>query len=144
MKENTKKVILGIAIFLLLLVPISIAIVRINNDEEGLNNPDKEQIVNNQNDEDQIDKGDSESIELIATSDNTNAFELLQEKHEVVFDQFDFGVFIKSIDGLEGNNENYWAVYVNGVYAEIAIDKTVLNSGDKLELIYEKVSTELF
>lgn len=144
MKENTKKIILAVVVFLLLLVPIAIAIVRINNDDNNANNTQEEQVVNDQSDDNQIDKGDLESIELVATSDNTNAFDLLKTSHEVVFDQYDFGVFIKSIDGLEGNNEYYWAFYVNGVYGKTAIDKTILNSGDKLELIYEKVNTELF
>jgi Domain of unknown function (DUF4430) len=78
-------------------------------------------------------------IELLAESDGQTAYELLELNHELEVKEYDFGVFIEGIDGIKGNDQYYWAFYLNGDYAEQGADQTVLKVGDKVEFRYEEV-----
>lgn len=51
------------------------------------------------------------------------------------------GKFVTSINGLAGNNEYYWAFYLNGKYAEAGISQTKLSKGDVIKFVYEAVTT---
>lgn len=83
---------------------------------------------------------ENNNIVLSAEVEGQTAFELLQANHEVEAEQFDFGVFIKSIDGLAGSDDYYWALYVNEEYAQQGADQTVLTVGDTVEFRYEEVT----
>jgi len=74
-----------------------------------------------------------------ATQDGQTPFYLLDQEKDVEFDQYDFGVFVSSINGQKSNNEYYWAVYVNGEYSQEASDKLVLETGDTVEWRWEEV-----
>lgn len=50
------------------------------------------------------------------------------------------GKFVSSINGLAGNNQNYWAFYVNGEYAQAGASQTILKKGDIITLTYEAVT----
>lgn len=74
-----------------------------------------------------------------ATQDGQTPFSLLNEKAEIKYDQYDFGVFVTSINGKASTNEYYWALYVNGEYAQEASDKIILNAGDQVEWKFEEL-----
>lgn len=87
-------------------------------------------------------KQDSMEVEAVtyqATAEGENAFELLKENADVEFEQYDFGVFVSSINGVSGNNEYFWSLYVNGEQSMTGADQTILNEGDLVEWRYEKV-----
>ena len=76
-------------------------------------------------------------------SDGDTAYSLLQEyaeSREVEFSktQYDFGVFVESIDGKESTQDMAWIYFVNGTSGDVAADKFELNSGDQVEWKYIK------
>jgi len=82
-------------------------------------------------------------LEFEATIDGQTAFELLKSQVQVAYKEYDFGVFIESINGLAGDESHYWALYVNGEYAQAGADQTILNQGDKIEFRYERIESEI-
>ena len=54
---------------------------------------------------------------------------------------YDIGVMVEAIGDKENGQEaKYWLYYVNGQMPMISVDKKELNSGDKIEFIFEKTS----
>lgn len=84
---------------------------------------------------------ETQLISLKATMSGQIAFDLLLASSQVEYDEYDFGVFIKSINGLAGNDKNYWALYVNNEYAQTGADNVTLQKGDKIEFKYEEIKT---
>lgn len=80
-----------------------------------------------------------DSVTYVAQEDDQNAFDLLKQNAEVEYDEYDFGVFVKSINGIVGDEKYFWAFYVNGEKANQGADATTLNSGDEVEWRYEEV-----
>jgi len=78
-------------------------------------------------------------ISLTASEDDTQAWDLLIDNHQVIYQEFDFGIFIEGIDGLKGDQENFWAIYVNDQSSLVGIMDIVLNEGDVLEFRYEAI-----
>ena len=78
-------------------------------------------------------------IEMVATQSGETAFDLLISKAEVEYKEYDFGNFIESIDGVAGNNDYFWAFYVNGEKATQGADQTKLEKGDLVKWVYEKI-----
>lgn len=80
-----------------------------------------------------------------ATQSGQTALELLETKAEVeTKDYGDAGMFVTSINGVEGDNEHYWAFYVNDEYAKQGVSQTVLESGDIVKFVYEEISQTQF
>ena len=52
--------------------------------------------------------------------------------------QYDFGVFVEKIGDRANTKEKAWIYYINGKSGEVAADKQVLKSGDKIEWRYQK------
>lgn len=77
-------------------------------------------------------------------TDGVTAFDLLQSSTDVEYDQYDFGVFIKSIDGLAGNDEFFWAFLVNDEMAQEGADKIILNKGDVVTFEYREINQVTF
>lgn len=76
----------------------------------------------------------------IATESGQLALDLIQANAEVETEDYgDAGQFVTSINGLAGNNEYYWAFYVNNEYAEQGASQTVLQEGDTIRFVYEAV-----
>ena len=82
---------------------------------------------------------ESKLISLTASEDNTQAWNLLIDHHQIIYQEYDFGIFLEGIDGLKGNQENFWAIYVNGEKSETGISDIVLNEGDVIEFKYETI-----
>jgi hypothetical protein len=74
-----------------------------------------------------------------AQSDDQNAFELLKDVAEVEYTEYDFGTFVESINGVKGDDKNFWAFYLNDEKSQTGADQTILQKGDKVEWRYEKI-----
>ena len=81
----------------------------------------------------------SKQISLTALENDTSAWDLLVANHEVLYQEYDFGVFVEAIDDLKGNQDNFWAIYVNGESALEGVQDIVLNEGDIIEFKYEAI-----
>lgn len=81
----------------------------------------------------------AETIELTATEDGQTALELTQANVEVETNDTDFGVLVNSINGVSANQQYYWALYVNGDYAQTGASQVVLNEGDTIKWVYEEI-----
>jgi hypothetical protein len=81
------------------------------------------------------------TYEYTATQSGTIALDLLQSQAQVeTKDYGEAGQFVTSINGLAGNESNYWAFYVNGAYAEAGASQTKLTKGDIIKFVYEAVT----
>jgi hypothetical protein len=81
-----------------------------------------------------------ETYSFEATISGQTAFELLLSNiDDVKYTEYDFGTFVESINGIAGNNENFWAFYLNEEKAQAGADITVLEEGDTVQFIYEKI-----
>lgn len=75
----------------------------------------------------------------------TDAFFLMQALKEIdglniEGDEGDYGMYIKSINGLQAVYEidnAYWSIYVNGAYATQGADTQPVADGDTFKLSYE-------
>lgn len=80
------------------------------------------------------------SYSFAATVSGQTAFELLLGNvEEVEYTEYDFGTFVESINHVAGNNEYFWAFYLNEEKAQAGTDTTVLEEGDTVQFIYEKI-----
>lgn len=63
---------------------------------------------------------------------------LLTERENLKIDsqKYDFGVFVKEINGFKSDSEKAWIYFVNGASGDIAADKYGVKSGDKVEWKY--------
>jgi len=60
------------------------------------------------------------------------------ENFELETQQYDFGIYIKSIGGFESTTERSWIYFVNGESGSVASDQHVLKPGDVVEWRYIK------
>lgn len=61
---------------------------------------------------------------------------LEQDSIPLEVEKYDFGVFIKSINGLESTSEKAWIYFVNGEPGQVGADKMELKEGDLVEWKY--------
>lgn len=71
------------------------------------------------------------------------AFEALklttdQNNLELKTKQYDFGIFVEAIGGVENSRERAWIYFVNGKAGEVASDKYLLKTSDSVEWKYIK------
>ncbi|MBU0570110.1 DUF4430 domain-containing protein, partial [Patescibacteria group bacterium] len=59
-----------------------------------------------------------------------------EEGVELESQQYDFGVFVKSIAGYEGSAETAWIFFVNGESGQVSADQYELKNGDVVEWKY--------
>lgn len=57
---------------------------------------------------------------------------------EIETKQYDFGVFIESINGKKNTEDRAWIYYVNGTAGSVASDKQELSDGDIVEWSFIK------
>lgn len=75
-------------------------------------------------------EGTLTTLELI--SDKATIGEALQEKGILVGEEGPYGLYIKSVNGIEldwDRDQKYWAFYVDGEYALAGVDQTDLVDG---------------
>ena len=104
--------------------------------DENYEQSDQEQIENTE----ELTQ-EAKVISLTASEDNTRAWDLLVSNHQIIYQEYDFGIFLEGIDGLKGDQENFWAIYVNGEKSEVGISDIILNQGDLIEFKYEAIET---
>lgn len=74
-------------------------------------------------------------------NDETTAYSLLQElvqseSLDLETQQYDFGIFVKAINGYESSAEKAWIYYVNGESGQVTADQKKINSNDLVEWKY--------
>lgn len=85
---------------------------------------------------------EEKSYDYIFAGDKT-AFDILKDtldKENIALktQQYDFGVFVKSIGDKESSADMAWIYFVNGESGQIAADQMKINQGDKVEWRYVK------
>ena len=74
--------------------------------------------------------------------DGKNTFELLKERTSVESKQYDFGVFIESINGVKPDDKHFWKLYVNGQASQVGADQSQTKRGDIIEWVIEEITSE--
>lgn len=92
--------------------------------------------------QEELDREVVTSYILIATEDGQSPFSLLLASEDVEYDQYDFGVFVTSINNQQSDPNYYWALYINEEYAQSASDQIELERGDQVEWRWEEIQTE--
>jgi len=70
-----------------------------------------------------------------------SAFELLQEISQVEYKQYDFGVFVESINFVRPDDQHFWKLYINGVEAQVGADQLQTKNSDVIEWKLEQIKT---
>lgn len=71
--------------------------------------------------------------------DGKNAFELLQATTPVEYKQYDFGVFVESINSIKPDKQHFWKLYVNGQEAQVGASSLQTKKGDVIEWRLEEI-----
>ena len=71
-----------------------------------------------------------------------NALVLLEEIAPVGKQQFDFGVLVESIGGIEPPENQFWKLYINGQGSPVGADQLQTCRGDVVEWLIEDISDE--
>lgn len=81
---------------------------------------------------------ESEQFEIHKTQTAHSMLAALLDKKDMPIEteQYDFGIFVKSINGLENTSEKAWIYYVNGELGQVAADAYDVKSGDIVEWKY--------
>ncbi len=80
---------------------------------------------------------DSLTIELTGL-DSLSVFELLQKSHKVNYHPTALGVFVTGIDSLKNDSHHFWVYSVNDSFPQIASDKYLTATGDRVVWHYRK------
>lgn len=82
---------------------------------------------------------DNEMIvdKTISVENGTNALEAMQEVAEVGYKEYaGMGALVTSINGIESSDEYYWALYVDGKYADKGISAYTVENDMNITMIY--------
>lgn len=74
-------------------------------------------------------------------TDKTLVGEALQELELIAGDEGDFGLYVKTVDGITADYDKdgvYWAFYENGEYAMQGVDQTEITEGAAYSFKIEK------
>lgn len=137
-----KKILLVLPLILAAIIMYGYAIQyanRDNRDEEVLEVTETTQASPTAEATDSAAETTQPSFVFEAAADGQTALEVLQENAEIDFEESELGIFVTSINSIAGNDDYYWAFYVNGEYARKGVADTVLNTGDLIEFKYEKI-----
>lgn len=69
-----------------------------------------------------------------------SVLKVISERKDIALEtqQYDFGIFVKSIDGKESSAEMAWIYFVNREPGSVASDQHTLKAGDVVEWKYVK------
>ncbi|MCI8514900.1 MAG: DUF4430 domain-containing protein [Lachnospiraceae bacterium] len=84
-------------------------------------------------------EGEETSFEI--RTDKETVGEALQELELIDGDESEYGLFVKSVNGITADYDEdgvYWAFYVNGEYAQSGVDQTPITEGAQYALRIEK------
>ena len=80
------------------------------------------------------------STDFVIKTDKTVVGEALQELKIIEGEEGDYGLYIKSVNGVVADydiDKTYWAFYIDGEYALTGIDQTNIEKGKKYQLKVE-------
>lgn len=87
-----------------------------------------------------VDKDGNETSFEIHT-DKTTVGDALLELELIAGDAGDFGLYVKTVNGITADydvDQTYWAFYVNGEYAMTGVDSTTIEDGASYSFKVEK------
>lgn len=83
--------------------------------------------------------GDETKFEI--HTDKENVREALQEYDLISGDESDYGLYVKTVNGITADydkDQTYWAFYINDEYASTGVDSTPVTAGDTYSFKVEK------
>lgn len=91
-----------------------------------------------------VDYRDSVDSRMVDVNNSSSAFNALNSTYDVQYQKSSYGYFITSINGVSGNESNYWIYEVNGEAPEVGAGQYTLEENDKLKfsLMTENESME--
>ena len=81
------------------------------------------------------------AVNFTIHTDKATVGEALFEHELITGDQGQYGLYIKTVNGILADydiNKSYWAFYVNGDYALTGVDTTEIDETAKYQLVYTK------
>lgn len=86
-------------------------------------------------------EANDKAITVTINTDAENLEEALLEAQLVEGEDGDYGLYIKTVNGILADYEadqSYWAIYENGEYMTSGVNTTEIATGDHYELVYTK------
>lgn len=86
-------------------------------------------------------KVEEQSVTFTIKTDKTIVGEALIEHELIAGDIGDYGLYVKSVNGIRADydvDKAYWAFYIDGEYALTGVDMTPIEEGKTYELVYSK------
>ena len=81
------------------------------------------------------------AVNFTIHTDKSTVGEALFEHELITGDQGQYGLYIKTVNGILADydiDKSYWAFYVNGDYALTGVDTTEIDETAKYQLVYTK------
>lgn len=81
------------------------------------------------------------TVKCTVHTDSDTVGAALLENGLISGEQGDYGLYIKSVNGITADydiDQSYWAFYINGEYAMTGVDSTAITKGDSYQLVYSK------
>ena len=81
------------------------------------------------------------AVNFTIHTDKATVGEALFEHELITGDQGQYGLYIKTVNGILADydiDKSYWAFYVNGDYALTGVDTTEIDETAKYQLVYTK------
>lgn len=85
--------------------------------------------------------GDGEETEFEVHTDKATVGEALLDCALIAGDESDYGLYVKTVNGVTADYDTdgaYWAFYVDGEYAQSGVDTTNIEEGKTYTFKYEK------
>lgn len=79
-----------------------------------------------------VDYRDSIDSQIVSVNNFSSAFQALNQTYDVGYNESSYGYFITSINGVSGNESNYWIYEVNGETPEVGSGQYSLEEDDEL------------
>jgi hypothetical protein len=86
-------------------------------------------------------KIEDQSVTFTIKTDKTTLGDALLEHNLITGDQGQFGIYIKSVNGITADydvDRSYWGFYKNGEMMLTGVDGTTIADGEHYELVYTK------
>ncbi len=86
-------------------------------------------------------KAEDQSIKFTVHTDKSTVGEALQEFDLIDGEESEFGLYVKSVNGITADfdvDQTYWAFYIDGEMAMTGVDSTEINEGTAYRLEYTK------
>ena len=84
---------------------------------------------------------EEKTITFTIKTDKATVGEALMEHSLIAGEQGDYGLYIKSVNGIKADYDTdkaYWGFFQNGEYMMTGVDTTNFESGQSYELVYTK------